>query len=616
MKRIVLMQVVTALILAAAITAAVPQMINYQGRLTDPSGVPLDTTVSITFTIYDDSAAGSVIWTETQSSVTTTDGLFSVLLGSVNPISDTVFSDTVRYLGIKVGSDLELSPRRRIASVAYAHRSSQISTVDGAAGGVINGDLTINGGLTIGGDDTSGNVGKDRPAPGELTVGNANFPGFIHILNTFDADTIVLIGATARVGIGTDVPLATLSLGLNQLNLDPFDTSSNFSWADPDEFSSPSTIKGTGSIVIDFDVDQNSTDQIFAISHDSGQEVFRIEDNGNVGIGTSTPAEKLDVAGTVQMTGFKMPTGATNDYVLTSNAEGLGTWKSLPAGADNDWELRTPGTDVLFTIGAWGIARDGNTLFGTQDSTHVNLGVNSTTGSSGQNWAFATVSGGYQNISRHVASTVGGGRFNTANGDYSFAAGWKAKANHHGTFVWADNSNADFSSSANAQFLIRASGGVGIGTNAPSVALHVVGSICYTGTSGLCSDKRFKKDVETITGALDRVTELRGIEFNWKRDEFPEHQFPEGKQTGFIAQELRQVLPDVVSQGTDGFYSVDYGRLTPVLVEAIKELSAENESLRSQIETTNTKLGKLTKTVELILAAQKKSAGDKLALGR
>ena len=138
MKRIVLMQVVTALILAAAITAAVPQMINYQGRLTDPSGVPLDTTVSITFTIYDDSAAGSVIWTETQSSVTTTDGLFSVLLGSVNPISDTVFSDTVRYLGIKVGSDLELSPRRRIASVAYAHRSSQISTVDGAAGG---GDL-------------------------------------------------------------------------------------------------------------------------------------------------------------------------------------------------------------------------------------------------------------------------------------------------------------------------------------------------------------------------------------------------------------------------------------------------------------------------------------------
>jgi hypothetical protein len=74
-------------------------------------------------------------------------------------------------------------------------------------------------------------------------------------------------------------------------------------------------------------------------------------------------------------------------------------------------------------------------------------------------------------------STVPGGYRNIAGGDYSFAAGRRAQANHNGAFVWADQTDADFASTAADQFLIRASGGVGIGTTSPSYKLDVLGSV-------------------------------------------------------------------------------------------------------------------------------------------
>ena len=87
----------------------------------------------------------------------------------------------------------------------------------------------------------------------------------------------------------------------------------------------------------------------------------------------------------------------------------------------------------------------------------------------------AVVVGGRNNSATGRYSSVGGGRDNTAGGDYSFAAGHRAKANHSGTFVWADAQDADFASTSNNQFLIRASGGVGIGTSNPQGQLHVSG---------------------------------------------------------------------------------------------------------------------------------------------
>ena len=105
----------------------------------------------------------------------------------------------------------------------------------------------------------------------------------------------------------------------------------------------------------------------------------------------------------------------------------------------------------------------------------------------------ATVAGGFGNTSSGLRATVGGGFYNTASGSYSmipggiwnnaggegsFAAGWRAKALHAGSFVWADTNDVDFASTGANQFLIRASGGVGIGTTTPGtqIGLHAATS--------------------------------------------------------------------------------------------------------------------------------------------
>ena len=84
--------------------------------------------------------------------------------------------------------------------------------------------------------------------------------------------------------------------------------------------------------------------------------------------------------------------------------------------------------------------------------------------------------GGYCNTNGAPYSVVPGGDFNYAGGANSFAAGHRAKAIYSGDFVWADSQAADFNATATNQFLIRASGGVGIGLTNPTAQLHVSSS--------------------------------------------------------------------------------------------------------------------------------------------
>ncbi len=104
-------------------------VISYQGRLTDVSGQPLDTTVSITFRVYDDTAGTTELFVETHPSVTVINGLFSVLLGSYNTLDAGLFSGPpVRGLSFQLDSGAESSPLVPLVSPVYAHRAGLADT--------------------------------------------------------------------------------------------------------------------------------------------------------------------------------------------------------------------------------------------------------------------------------------------------------------------------------------------------------------------------------------------------------------------------------------------------------------------------------------------------------
>lgn len=117
------------LLVTSSSFAAVPHLINYQGRLTDTSGVPLNGTYDLTFRIYDAEAAGNLLWQETHSAVLIQKGIFSIMLGSVTSM-DLPF-DKAYFLEIKVGDEV-MSPRQRLTSAGYAVKSEKAEVADKA----------------------------------------------------------------------------------------------------------------------------------------------------------------------------------------------------------------------------------------------------------------------------------------------------------------------------------------------------------------------------------------------------------------------------------------------------------------------------------------------------
>ena len=178
------------------------------------------------------------------------------------------------------------------------------------------------------------------------------------------------------------------------------------------------------------------------------------------------------------------------------------------------------------------------------------------------------------------------------------------------------NNGGDFTvhnSISNTEFIILNNGDVGIGTTTPILAkLQVVGDIYASThitaagalgvgtaaptTTGLIratndivafysSDRRLKENIVNIPNALEKVSKLNGVTFNWKEFEANKDKSihaNEGSDVGVIAQEIEAVFPDLVETRDNGYKAVKYDKLVAVLIEAVKELKLEVEELKNK----------------------------------
>lgn len=428
------------------LSKVVPGQLNYQGFLVDASDSSAVTaTLEMTFRLYDSETKGAERWSETHPTVEVSSGLFQVLLGSVTPFPDGLFDGSSLWLQTEVGAEV-LVPRKPLVGVAYSRRAedadhaAQADDADGLEGQSLT-DL----------DDRW--VNEDQPS---CVTGSMITDGEIA-----DAD----VSVTANIHPGKISGTAWTAhndgagSGLDADMLDGLDSGDFLSTASDYGRSGVATDLYEGTTVLsDKYVKQDDLNHLDAADGDPDSAVY-VNDDGKVGIGTTSPAEKLDVNGAVQMTGFKMTTGAMNSYVLTSDASGLGTWQAAGGVDDGDWTIA--GADMYSAV-------SGNVGIGTSGPECLLHIYGGSAGAVTANSAAKLVIEGDNTTTMNFLTPntfPQGIQFGDADDD---AIGW-IMYDHGGDKLRFGTNNSD-------KVTILSDGNVGIGTTLPATEFQVIGT--------------------------------------------------------------------------------------------------------------------------------------------
>ncbi len=176
--------------------------------------------------------------------------------------------------------------------------------------------------------------------------------------------------------------------------------------------------------------------------------------------------------------------------------------------------------------------------------------------------------------------------------------GWASNgSNAYGLYGWANGASTNYavyaSANSGTSYGIWASGGTYAGYFSGN--LHVTGTASRPGGGAWTdsSDKRLKKNIRPLGSTLDRILQLRGVAYEWKKPE--EHGNLTGPQIGMIAQEVEKVFPEWISTGNDGYKLMGIRGFEALTVEALRELKKENDELKKEIELLKKAIQKLSK---------------------
>ena len=309
-----------------------------------------------------------------------------------------------------------------------------------------------------------------------------------------------------------------------------------------------------------------------------------------VGVGTATPGYTLDVTGDINLTGSLTQNGATfgsSPWVTVNTNEIHYSLGNVGIGStDPSTELQIGNTSTKTSDTYLTIASDGGSAHaqgirlihhGTDDSNmygwrirgddtddhfhinHINAGSNSASALTIKNNNNVGIGLSNPNYDLDVAGNINFTGTLTQNGT---TYGGGSSGSSGGEWVIVNTNEIHYSL-----------GNVGIGLSNPNYPLHVSGDIYATGNVTAYSDKRKKTNLQIISDALDKVSNLNG--YTYEKDGT--------KYTGLIAQEVLKVLPEAVVGNEEDGYGLAYGNMVGILVEAIKELSNEVKNLKEKL---------------------------------
>ena len=517
MKNKVIVSFIALLSLLSGITHAAPlgTAFTYQGRLTDGAN-PATGGYDLRFAVYDTVTNGTLKVVVTNTSVAVTNGLFTTPVDfGLPPLN---FNAMWLEIGVRTngstGDFSVVSPRQALLPAPYAFYA--LNSSNAVTAGVASNLLGVLPTAQLAGTYS-----------GALSLNNANnnfagaFTGNGTGLTNVNAATLGGLGAgnfwqtggnsgtTAGVNfLGTtdNQPLELKVKNVRALRLEPTINDlyhSNFVnvvGGSPVNYIASgvygSVIGGGGAL---YYYDGPCSNSVAAdLSFLGGGEVNSIQadaDHSFLGGGGYN---------SIQTNAYFSVLGGGDDNSIQANANnsvlGGGTYNSIQANADHSilggGEYNSIQTNADHSVlggggynsiqpSAGGSFLGGgyyNSIQTNSESAFLGGGAHNSI----QPYAFSSFLGGGEfNSCAAEDATVPGGDHNVAAGANSFAAGHRAKANYQGDFVWADSTEADFASTGDNQFLIRAAGGVGIGKNNPGAALDVSGSITASGRLGI-----------------------------------------------------------------------------------------------------------------------------------